>query len=157
MHEENAADAEVEGWLKALGVDSLCQWDVLVFLHGHRASLLGADHVARLLGYPNEPVIAALDALEALGLVERSRVSGGARLYQFTAPAGGPRGEAVERLLDLAVDRPGRLRLLAQLRRGEQNPPQGREVARRLSEQAQLVNRAAPEREERSRTWLKAV
>ena len=51
MHEENPLDAEVEGWLKALGVDSLCQWDVLVFLCRHLASLVSAEHIARLLGY----------------------------------------------------------------------------------------------------------
>jgi hypothetical protein len=134
MHEEHPPHAEVEGWLKALGVESLCQWDVLVFLHGHRASLLGADHLGRLLGYATEQVIATLDALESLGLVERSRVSGGASLYQFTGPPDGPRSDTFERLLDLAVHRAGRLLLYGRLQQGDRNPPQGPEAARRVSE-----------------------
>ena len=39
MHQENPPDAEVEGWLKTLGIESLCQWDVLVFFHGHQIGL----------------------------------------------------------------------------------------------------------------------
>jgi hypothetical protein len=154
MKPELPPEAEVEGWLRALGAESLCQWDVLVFLHGHRASLLGADHLARLLGYATEPIMAALDALEALGLLERSRVSGGARLYQFSAPLGGGRGEALERLLRLAGHRDGRLLLAAQLRRRERNPPEAPEAARRLPEAAQ---QRPAERPERRGTWLKAI
>ena len=47
------------------------------------------DYLA-LLGYAIETIIAALDVLESLGLVDRSRVSQGARLYQFTTPAEPP-------------------------------------------------------------------
>jgi hypothetical protein len=159
MKLELPPEAEVEGWLQALGAESLCQWDVLVFLHGHRASLLGADHLARLLGYATEPVLDALDALEARGLVARSRVSGGARLYQFSAPPGG-RGEAFERLVRLAGHRDGRLLLAAQLRRGNGPPPQALAAGRPFPEPAQQVGRAVPrppEPDERSRTWRKAI
>ena len=93
MQPEPPPDAAVEGWLATLGIESLCQWDVLVFLFRHQTTLVGADYLAQLLGYATEPVIEALDVLESLGLVARSRVSQGARLYQFTAPAGPPRGE----------------------------------------------------------------
>ena len=86
MHPEDPAGAEVEGWLTALGVETVCQWDVLVFLYRHPTSLVGADHVARLLGYDSDRVVAALDVLAFLRLVTRSRMSQGARLYQFTAP-----------------------------------------------------------------------
>jgi hypothetical protein len=160
MKPELPPEAEVEGWLKALGTESLCQWDVLVFLYGHRASLLGADHLARLLGYATEPVMATLDALDALGLVARSRVSGGARLYQFSAPPGGGRGEALERLLRLADHRDGRLLLAAQLRRGNGSPPQALAAGRPVPEPAQQVGRAvprSPQRDERSPTWRKAI
>lgn len=70
----------LQSWLHALGVQSLCEWDVVAFLYRHPTSLVGADYIARLLGYPDEPVVAALDALESLGLVERSRVSQNVRL-----------------------------------------------------------------------------
>ena len=70
IHQENPPDAEVEGWLKTLGIESLCQWDVLVFFHRHPMSLLGPAHLASLLGYENGPVVAALDVLESLRLVK---------------------------------------------------------------------------------------
>ena len=138
MAQENAPDAEVGGWLKALGIEVLCQWDVLVFLYRHQTSLLGADHLARLLGYATEPVVAALDVLESAGLVERSRVSQGARLYRFTAPppeGGNGRGEAFERLLALAGHRAGRLLLSRQMRRGDRTPPEGLQAAGRFPEE----------------------
>jgi hypothetical protein len=85
-----ASETEVADWLTTVGVTSLCQWDVLVFLAGHQATLLGVEALARLLGYATESLVAALDALEALTLVERSRVSQGARLYHCRRPAGRP-------------------------------------------------------------------
>src|SRR5262245_2673615 len=48
------SDPEVAGWLHTLGVASLCQWDVLVFLYRHQTTLLGAADLARLLGYPSD-------------------------------------------------------------------------------------------------------
>lgn len=125
MTEENTPDAEIEDWLDALGIESLCQWDVLVFLDRHPTSLIGAEYVARLLGYADEPVVAALDALESLGLVERSRVSRSVRLYQFTVPSEPQRGGALEHLKALADHRGGRLRLAAQLRRSRRSPGGG--------------------------------
>ena len=161
MQQQPPPDAEVEGWLKTLGVESLCQWDVLVFLYRHQATLAGADYLARLLGYATEPVVDALDALESLGCVGRSRVSQGARLYRFTVPDGPPHGEAFKRLLALAGHRAGRLLLSGQLRRDDRTPREGFEAARRFPGQAQQVSQAAQqrphEREERSRTWRKAI
>src|SRR5262249_51702509 len=107
MAEDNTPDADVEGWLTTLGVQSLCQWDVLVFLPGHPPRLLGAESIAQLLGYSGEPVVAALDGLESMGLVERSRVSQNVRLYEFTRPPDPQRGEALDRLLALAGGREG--------------------------------------------------
>src|SRR6185437_18171 len=111
MHQDTPTDADIAEWLTTLGVESLCQWDVLVFLYHHQTSLIGADHLARLLGYAIEPVVGALDHLESLGFVGRSRVSQGARLYQFLAPSEPPRGNAFERLLSLHDHRAGRLAL----------------------------------------------
>jgi hypothetical protein len=115
--ENNPPDPQVEDWLTALGVDCLCQWDVLVFLYRHLTSLVSAEHIARLLGYPTAEVVTALDGLEFLGLVERSRVDQGVRLYQFSTPADSPRGDALSRLLAVAASRRGRLLLTQKLRR----------------------------------------
>jgi hypothetical protein len=162
MDHELTPNAEVERWLKTLGVQSLCQWDVLVFLHRHPTSLLGAEYIARLLGYADDPVVAALDGLESLGLVDRSRVSQNVRLYQFTVPPD-VRGDALDRLLSLAGYRQGRLRLSTHLRELARNPGKGLEAARRFAEEAQVVVRAAvrrsrPEFEEKARTtWRRAI
>jgi hypothetical protein len=144
--QENPPDDEVVSWLKTLGVGSLCQWDVLIFLHRHQTSLFGADHLARLLGYATEQIVAALDALGALGLVERSRVSQGARLYHLNSPSAPPRGKALEQLFALAGDRAGRLRLSKLLRQSGRLPQAGPEAARRFPEEAQQVVRAKTQR-----------
>jgi hypothetical protein len=161
MEQELPPDAEVEGWLKTLGADSLCQWDVLFFLYRHQTSLLGAEYIARLLGYADGPVVAALDGLESLSLVERSRVSQNVRLYQFTVPPEAPRRAAFGRLVHLAGRRGGRLRLPILLRRDDRTPPEGLEAARRFPERAQQVGpevRKLPHtNQEGSRPWLNAI
>jgi hypothetical protein len=116
MVEDNQPDLQVNGWLKTLGIESLCQWDVLVFQYRHQSSLVSADHIARFLGYATAEVVAALDSLESSGLVERSRVSQGVRLNQLTAPADPARRDALERLMTLADSRTGRLLLARRLR-----------------------------------------
>jgi hypothetical protein len=143
MDRENPPDLQVEGWLKSLGIELLCQWDVLVFLYRHLTCLVSAEHIARLLGHPTGEVVAALDCLESLGLVARSRVDQGVRLYQFAAPVGPRPGDALDRLVTLAGSRSGRLLLSWKLRRGE--PPKQDNSAPRLH------------REEGSTSWLKAI
>ena len=124
MHEENPPDAEVGGWLKTLGIESLCQWDVLVFFHGHQMSLLGPAYLASLLGYEIGPVAAAVDVLESVRLVERSRVSQGVRLYRFTVTADPQRRDASDRLFALANSRAGRVVLYKKLRAGDATLPE---------------------------------
>jgi hypothetical protein len=124
MNPQDPPLAEVRAWLARLGVGSLCAWDVLVFLHRHRSSLLGAEHLGLLVGYATAEILAALEALEAGGLLQRSHPSAGARLYQLTTPADPFLREALDRLFTLAAHRPGRLLVAAALlRRGEQAPP----------------------------------
>jgi hypothetical protein len=121
------SETAIADWITTLGVTSLCQWDVLVFLSRHQATLLGTESLARLLGYALEPLVAALETLEALTLVERSRVSQGARLYHCLLPCGAPRGVAFAQLQALASHRAGRIHMATQLRRKDhplgQTPP----------------------------------
>ena len=125
MAQDDPPDIQVEGWLKTLDIESLCQWDVLVFFHGHQMSLLGPAYLASLLGYEIGPVVAALDVLESLRLVERSRVSQGVRLYRFTVPADLQRGDASEQLFALANSRAGRVVLSKKLRAEDTTPQEG--------------------------------
>jgi hypothetical protein len=137
MSYEHLSDAEIDGWLQTLGITSLCQWDVLIFLYRHQTSLLGADFIARLLGYANDPVVDALNRLEFLGLVERSRVSQIVRLYQFTVAPDPPRGDAWAQLLALAGDRAGRVHLSKRLRGGDRTDQERLEAAQRFLAKAQ--------------------
>ena len=101
-------------WLKTLGITELCAWDVLVFLHRHRTPLLSAEQIARLVSYDAARVMAALDQLEIDGMVERSRLSQGARLYSVV-PLDGPRGLAFHQLIAATINRGGRVALAGSL------------------------------------------
>ncbi len=122
MAHDNQPNLQVEGWLETLGIESLCQWDVLVFLDRHQPTLVSAEHIARFLGYATAAdVVAALDSVESRGLVQPSRVSQGVRLYQLTAPADPTRRDAVERLMTLADGHTVR-RYLGRRLRGDDRP-----------------------------------
>jgi hypothetical protein len=110
----------IEEWLKALEIDDMCQWDVLVFLHRHRTALLSAENMARFMCYGSGPVVDALEDLASKGLVERSRLSQGARWYQLI-PLDGPQQRSFERLMDLSQSRAGRLAVTEQLHKMSQH------------------------------------
>jgi hypothetical protein len=133
---------------------------VLVFLSRHQTTLLGAAHLVRLLGYPSNSLVVALDGLEALALVARSRVSQGARLYEFSVPLGSPRGEAFAQLQVLADHRPGRVRVAQQLQL-DRTSGETLQAAKRFladaQQRLQVVRRHAQQREERRKTWRKAT
>ena len=118
-------DVQVEGWLKTLGVESLCQWDMLVFLNRHPSILVSTENIVSFLGYATAEVVAALDSLESSGLVERSRVAQGVRLYEVTLATNPARRDAVERLMTLADGHTVRP-LLARRRRGSDRPDQNK-------------------------------
>jgi DNA-binding MarR family transcriptional regulator len=103
--------------LQVLGVELLTEWDVLVFLYGHAASLCTAAQIAQLIGYDKAEIVAALHRLEALGLIQRSRVSQGIRFYRFSAPVETSRRAGLLELMTLAQNRAGRLLLLKHLKR----------------------------------------
>jgi DNA-binding MarR family transcriptional regulator len=111
MAQDNPQDVQVEGWLKTLGIESLSQWDMLVFLDRHPSLLVSAEHITGFLGYATADVVAALDSLESSGLVERSRLSQGVRLYQVTASTDPARHDALERLMTIADSHTVRLLL----------------------------------------------
>jgi hypothetical protein len=129
MAQDNQLDLQVEGWLKILGIESLFQWDVLVFLYRHQSTLVRAEHIARLLGDSTAEVVAALESLESAGLVQPSRVSRGVRWYQLTAPAHPSSRAVFWRLMSLA-DNPNVRLLLGRRLRGDDRPDQNQEAAR---------------------------
>ena len=109
--QEHVADADVQHWLQRVGLESLCQLEVLTFFHRHPTSVLPASYLARLLGYPMEPVATVLDSLATLRLLEWSPQPRGAHAYHVVVSPVPPRSEALERLLSLSDNRSGRLLL----------------------------------------------
>jgi DNA-binding MarR family transcriptional regulator len=171
MESNDGPEWPIDAWLKILGIDSLTQWDILVFLYRHRTSLVGAEFIARLLGYATDPVVIALEVLESLGLVERSRAAQGVRLYQFTLPADPPRRDAFERLTALADSRAGRLQLYKKLKPRDRTPQERLHASQRFFAEAQQFLRKAERRlrpvteryshddkeEQREQPWRKAM
>jgi hypothetical protein len=129
MAQDNQLDLQLEGWLKIFDIESLCQWDVLVFLYRHQSTLVRAEHIARLLGDATAEVVAALDSLESSGLVQPSRVSQGVRLYQLTAPADPTRRAVFWQLMNLA-DSPTVRQGLGRRLRGNDRPDQNQKAVR---------------------------
>lgn len=127
-------ELSMKDWMVTLGIESRTQWDVLLFLYRHHVGLLGAEYIGHLLGYPMETAMAALDVLEPLGLVQRSRVSQNVRLYQFTEPTDPSRRDALKRLIALAETRAGRLQLFESLGSAKQR------AKKQLASSRQRVN-----------------
>ena len=137
-------EADVQRWLAAIRVESLCQWDVVVFLHRHRTILMSPADLARLMGYQAPIMLATLSTLAVRELIELSpHSSGAARLYRFAAPSEPSRRDALERLLTLGEHRSGRLLLCKHLRRGERSAREGLDAARRILDDAKRVGAIA--------------
>jgi DNA-binding MarR family transcriptional regulator len=109
---ERGLDAAVEHWLQTIGIHNLVQWDVLVYLYRHQTSLVNAEQISHLLNYGATTIAEALNALESMGLVERSHAKRGVRLHRLATLVDSQCQEALERLTRLDDLRPVR-RLLA--------------------------------------------
>ena len=129
---EKSQDALVERF-DALGLAFLTEWDALVFLYRHPVSLCTAAQMAELIGYDKGEIAAALNRLEALGLVQRSRVSQGIRFYRFSMPEEDFRRSCLIELMDMAQNRTGRLILLKHLKLPGQEPRRKRNSGLRLA------------------------
>jgi DNA-binding MarR family transcriptional regulator len=115
VEHEESLDRLVEVWLENFDCSLLADWDVLVFLYRHRATLASAEQISCLVGYTSTVVGDALDRLESRRMVKRSRASQGVRLYQLldsTAPS----DDSFQQLMSLAENRTGRLLLAKKLR-----------------------------------------
>jgi DNA-binding MarR family transcriptional regulator len=133
MMTEKSQDALVREGLQALGVALVCEWDCLFFLYNHSASLGTVAEMARLIGYDKAETGVALRGLEALGLIHRSRISQGIRIYRFSEPSDPGRRAGLLALIDLARNRAGRLLLLKHLKSSSQEPRRKRRSGLRLA------------------------
>ena len=116
METEIPQDYLVLESLQALGITLVSEWETLVFVHRHAASLGTAAQIAQFIGYDKAETAAALRKLEALGLIQRSRVSQGIRLYQLSEPLEPSRSSYLLELVNLAQDRAGRLIVIKHLK-----------------------------------------
>lgn len=117
MASEKSQDELVLESLQTLGVAFLTEWDVLTFVYQHATSLCTAAQIARLIGYDKVETAGALQKLETLGLIERSRVTQGIRFYRVPPPEDPLRRRCLLELMSLTQDRAGRLVLLRHLKR----------------------------------------
>ena len=117
MNQENGLDSEIQECLARLDISSPVDWDVLAFVYRHKVTLANADQIAHMLGYPSTTVGDALDHLETLKLIRRSRASQGARVYQFVnSEVASPFHSCFQRLIEIGGDPAGRVSLMKALR-----------------------------------------
>ena len=133
MATEKHQDVLVLERLQALGVALRSEWDALTFLYHHPASLGTPAQIAQLIGYDKAEIVAALHKLETLGLIQRSRVSQGIRLYQSVEPPEASRRSCLLELMKSAQNRAGRLLLLKHLKCPRQEPRRRRDSGLRLA------------------------
>jgi len=119
---EKSQETLVVERLQALGVALLSEWDVLVFIYRRLTTLGTGAQISRLIGHDKAETGAALDRLEELGLVQRSRDSRGTRLYKFSMPSEPSHNSCLLALMSLTQNRTGRLLLLKHLKRPRHEP-----------------------------------
>lgn len=122
METENPQDKLVLESLQALGITRVSEWETLAFVSRHAASLGTAAQIAPFIGYDKADIAAALRKLEALGLLQRSRVSQGVRFYQLSEPREPDRESHLLALVNLAQSRMGRLLVIKHLAGPTQAP-----------------------------------
>jgi DNA-binding MarR family transcriptional regulator len=134
MPAENAQDELIKECLGSLDLSSLCEWDVLFFIHRYGTIVTHDGELAPLVGYENKLVSEALDKLEDLGLVVRSRLNANAKAHQLSVKTHSQHTASFQHLARAAATRVGRLILAKQLKakvtdrsqleRGDQSDPE---------------------------------
>jgi DNA-binding MarR family transcriptional regulator len=126
---ESEKDMELDvRCLEGMGISLLSEWDVLVFVYRHGASLTSADQIARLVGYESTVVDGALKRLEREKLMERSRPSQGVRFYRILASMDAGHRRCLQQLVSLSESRAGRLLLAKRLKPVRSDSGRGRTI-----------------------------
>lgn len=89
-------------------IQTVCDLDVLMFLHRHSRALLTTEQLAGFVGYRLTDIVKSLDAFIGTGLLDRTAQpsSHAARLFILVRTEA--RGDDVRALLELASTRKGR-------------------------------------------------
>ena len=116
IESEKSMELSVQNCLDGVGISLLSEWDILMFVYRHGASLTSADRIARLIGYESRVVSDVLDRLEREKLIERSRPSQGVYFYRILASMDAGRWYCLRLLISLSESRTGRLQLAERLK-----------------------------------------
>ena len=98
--------------LRAGGIQSACELDLLVFLYRHPRNLLTSEQLAEFVGYPLKDLAKALERFIEAGFLERTLQQSGHAARMFRLLLEGPSGNGVSTLVEMASTRPGRQRIL---------------------------------------------
>ena len=98
---EGSLNTQIEECLATWRIFLLEEWDLLVFLHRHRNSLLTVEQISLLLGPGTSAIRQALRTLETEGLLRCSRSFQGIRFYRLGASIDAGRQDAFELLVSL--------------------------------------------------------
>jgi DNA-binding MarR family transcriptional regulator len=102
--ERSLVNGQIEECLASWGISFLEEWDLLVFLHRHRNSLLTVEKISLLLGSSTPTVSRSLRTLEKAGLVQSSSSSQGIRLNRLVVSVGTDRQDCFELLVNLVKE-----------------------------------------------------
>jgi hypothetical protein len=110
-------DLAIRAHLTKLGISFLAEWDILTFIYRHGTSLAGAQQIAPLVGYDKASTCGLLEALAVRGLISRSRISHGVRLYRFVPFSDSSVQQSFESLVTVSEGREGRLLMVSVFRK----------------------------------------
>ena len=116
MPAEESQDKLIKECLGCLGISSIYEWDVLLFLHRHGATITHNGELAQFVGYESRAVSDALDKLRDRGLVASSRPNSRCELYQVSVNTRAEYNTSFQQLIRVAASREGRLILARQLK-----------------------------------------
>lgn len=114
MNTEDIEFAAIYRWLSLLGIRTLTEWDMLVFLHRHAFSLLDCEDIRRLAGFDNQKIAAAVIRLRELGLIKPIQNLEGCYLF-LEIPEQSDQRRAFTNLMTLADNRFVRLAVMQRL------------------------------------------
>ena len=111
---ERGTDSEIllHSCLETIGVSSLSEWDMFVFVYRHGPCLTSTDRIARLIGYEKTLVAAALDHLENRELIERVGPPQGTRIHRVFASLIVEQRRCIRQLVGMSGSCAGRLLLM---------------------------------------------
>jgi len=125
MQNGAAFEVLIETCLVDLSIETMSEWDTLVFFYRHGISLVSAEYASRLLGYSPILVSNALEKLALYEIVRQSEPSENVRLYRF-AGLDTPFSQRISEILATPHDRSAARIVVARKVRDRHSVPRSR-------------------------------